>query len=71
MGTDDHVVHEEKRYDDGRRFVWRYYGTDKEWVEKRVREVKALIDPYRSPTSGRAYRHGDFWAVDLQYYGLD
>lgn len=64
-------VFHEPIFNNGRRFVTRYYGRKAEDVRKEVEEVVKAIDPMRSPKAGAVYRYGVFHAQDVTYYGLD
>ena len=68
------TVYSECLFNDGRRFRTRYYGINKNAVEKYAQKRLEDTDPYRSPSlsnNGIARACDDGYEVMLQYYGLD
>ena len=68
------TVYSECLFNDGRRYRMRYFGSNKELVEKYAKKRLEEIDPYRSPSlsnNGIAQLCDDGYEMMLQYYGLD
>ena len=64
-------VFQEKIFDNGRRFVYRYYGNDIASVVNKVEDVVHNIETYRCPSHELPYKYGEYWACDVKYYWLD
>ena len=69
------TVYQERLSDNGGGYnVTRYYGRDKELVEKYAAARHARCDSYTSPSlsnGGKAQSFRDGWAVTLTVHGLD
>jgi len=65
------TVYEEKIFDNGRRYEYRYFGKDADLVGKRALRAKENIDPYRSPSLSPVTPFLDGYSCILKFYGLD
>lgn len=52
-------------------YEYRYWGKDKDLVEKALVTAKNSIDTMRDPRSTPVVWDGEFWVGYLRYYGLD
>lgn len=65
------TVYEEKIFDNGRRYEYRYFGKDKDTVEAKAKRVKDGIDPCRSPSVSSVQPFLDGYSCIVKFYGLD
>lgn len=68
---EDATVYIEEIYNNQRSTVTRYYGKQKDLVEKRAKRDYDATDYMRSPVLSEASHYRDGYAVTLKIYGLD
>lgn len=65
------TVYTEEIYDDGRKSIMRYFGKERDLVEKYAEERKAAVDEYRSPSLTPVSPYQDGYACLLIIYSLE
>lgn len=68
---DNATVYTERVLNTGSYYETRYFGKNKEMVQKYAEDRFNEIDPMRSPIISGIQPYFDMWSVTISYYGLD
>lgn len=68
---DDATVYSERVMNTGSYYETRYFGKNKEMVQKYAEDRFNEVDPMRSPNMSSVQPYFDMWTVTVSYHGLD